>query len=119
MINDCINNCVEWIIDVHMDHLGTMPSTRKSYNYILTIIDAFTKFVWMFPTKTTSAQEVLKKLEVVATMFGDPRSIISDRRAAFTSGAFQKYCEDSGIETHTITTGIPRNNGQAERIHRV
>ena len=64
-INDCINNCVECILsekkrgkaeshlqpipkgDVpldtfHMDHLGPMPSTRKSYNYILTIIDAFT-----------------------------------------------------------------------------
>ena len=58
-----------------------MPSTRKSYYYILTIIDAFTKFVWMFPTKTTSAQEVLKKLEVVATMFGNPRRIFSDRRS--------------------------------------
>ena len=73
----------------------------------------------MFSTKTISAQEVLKKLEVVATMLGDPRCIISDRGAALTSGAFRKYCEDRGKETHTIATGIPKGNGQVERIHRV
>ena len=28
----------------HIDHLGPLPSTKKSYNYILTVIDAFSKF---------------------------------------------------------------------------
>lgn len=38
---------------MHLDHVGPMTSTKKQYNYILTMIDSFTKFVWLFPTKTT------------------------------------------------------------------
>lgn len=88
-IKRCIENCVTCIVsekkkgklegqlrpipkgDVpldtfHVDHLGPMPSTRKSYNYILTVVDAFTKFVWLFPTKTTNSEEVVNKLMVIA-----------------------------------------------------
>ncbi|XP_055632935.1 uncharacterized protein LOC129773362 [Toxorhynchites rutilus septentrionalis] len=103
----------------HVDHLGPMPSTRKSYNYILTVIDAFTKYVWLFPTKTTTADETLKKLKLISDYFGNPRRIISDRGSAFTSGIFTKYCNDEGIELYTIVTGVPRGNGQVERVHRI
>jgi hypothetical protein len=30
---------------LHIDHVGPMTQTSKQYNHILTIIDAFTKFV--------------------------------------------------------------------------
>ncbi|XP_058064691.1 uncharacterized protein LOC131214326, partial [Anopheles bellator] len=96
-----------------------MPSTRKSYNYILTVIDAFTKFVWLFPTKSTTAEEAIRKLRVINDTFGNPRRIICDRGAAFTSGLFEKFCEDENVELHKIATGVPRGNGQVERVHRI
>lgn len=104
---------------LHIDHLGPMPSTRKSYNYILTVIDAFSKFVWLFATKSTSAEEVIKKLRIITDIFGNPRRIVCDRGAAFTSTQFNKFCEEEGIELHTIVTGVPRGNGQVERVHRI
>ena len=104
---------------LHVDHLGPIPSTRKSYGYILTVIDAFTKFVWLFPTKSTGAEEAVKKLRVITDTFGNPRRIICDRGAAFTSGFFTKFCDEEGIELHTIVTGVPRGNGQIERVHRI
>lgn len=103
----------------HNHHLGPMPSTRKSYNYILTVIDAFSKFVWLFATKSTSADEVIKKLRIITDVFGNPRRIICDRGAAFTSTQFNKFCDEEGIELHTIVTGVPRGNGQVERVHRI
>lgn len=103
----------------HVDHLGPMPSTRKSYNYIFTIVDAFTKFIWLFPVKSTTAEEVIKKLKIVANTFGNPRRIVSDRGAAFTSKAFEDYCAENNVEVHKIVTGVPRGNGQVERIHGV
>ena len=103
----------------HLEHLGPLASTSKQYEYILTIVDAFAKFTWLFPCKRTTSEEVIKKLEVVADVFGYPRRIIVDRGAAFTSGAFRQFCNDNGIELHFIATGVPRGNGQVERMHRV
>lgn len=31
----------------HIDHLGPIPSTRKSYAHILVVVDTFIKFTWL------------------------------------------------------------------------
>lgn len=103
----------------HIDHVGPMTATQKNYKYILTVVDAFTKFVWIYPTKTLKTDEVLQKLRSQAEVFGSPQQIISDRGAAFTSQEFEQYCQDEGITHKKITTGQPRGNGQAERMNQI
>ncbi|CAK1592439.1 unnamed protein product [Parnassius mnemosyne] len=103
----------------HIDHLGPLTSTNKNYKYIFTVVDGFTKFTWIYPTKSLSTDETLDKLRVQQQTFGSPQRIISDRNAAFTSKDFQDYCEQEGISHYTITTGQPRGNGQVERIHQI
>ncbi|GFU11892.1 pro-Pol polyprotein [Trichonephila clavipes] len=83
-----------------------------------TVIDSFTKFVWLYPTKTTSTSEVIKKLDIQKTTFGNPRFLITDRGTTFTSDEFHTYCSEQKITLHHITTGLPRANGQVERINR-
>jgi len=102
----------------HLDHLGPLPSTRKQYRHVLVIIDAFTRFVWLYAVKTTSTAEVVACLAKQAHIFGNPRRIISDRGSAFTSGDFRKYCEAEGVQHVLTTTGMPRANGQVERVNR-
>lgn len=51
-------------------------------------------------------------------IFGNPRRIISDRGSAFTSSEFQEYCKIEEIQHILTTTGIPRGNGQVERVNR-
>lgn len=96
----------------HMDHLGPMPSTNKNYKYILVIVDAFTKFVWIFPTKSTTAAETVNKLKIVTNVFGNARRIITDKGTAFTADLFRNHCRDENIELVHTTTGVPRGNGQ-------
>jgi transposase InsO family protein len=103
----------------HIDHLGPLESTNKNYKYVFVIIDAFTKFVWVYPTKTTSTAEVVAKLEVQKAVFGNPYQIISDKGTAFTSSEFAEYCTNENIKHHLITTGLPRANGQVERINQI
>lgn len=103
----------------HMDHLGPMPSTNKNYAHILAVIDSFTKFTWLFPTKSTTTEETLSKLKLITDTFGNPRRIITDKGTAFTSNAFQQLCQKEDIELIHCTTGVPRGNGQIERIHRI
>lgn len=103
----------------HLDHLGPMPSTNKNYAHILAIIDSFTKFVWLFPVKSTTANETINKLKIVTNLFGNPRRIIADRGTAFTSNIFKEFCQEEDIQLNFCTTGVPRGNGQIERINRI
>lgn len=102
----------------HIDHLGPMVATCKMYTYLFVVIDGFTKMVWIFPTKTTNAKEVVDKMQLLQQHFGNPRRVVIDRGTAFTSNEFQQYCEEEKIERVKITTGMPRGNGQVERINR-
>ncbi|GFV32620.1 hypothetical protein TNCV_441121 [Trichonephila clavipes] len=43
--------------------------------------------------------------------------IPKDKGSAFTSTEFQKFCQEESIEHVQITTGVPRGNGQIERMH--
>ncbi|GFW26727.1 hypothetical protein TNCV_2851171 [Trichonephila clavipes] len=102
----------------HVDFIGPLPSTNKSYQHIFTVVDAFTKFTWLYPLKTVSAESALEKLKEQQKTFGNPIRIISDRGSAFTSKLFNDYCDEENIQHLQIATGVPRGNGQVERIHR-
>ncbi|CAG4958231.1 unnamed protein product [Colias eurytheme] len=69
--------------------------------------------------RSTSSRETLNKLEIHQQTFGNPRRIITDRGTAFTSHEFTEYCKEEDIEHVKITTGVPRGNGQVERIHKI
>lgn len=43
---------------LHIDHFGPLEITPQDYKYIFLIVDAFTKFVWLFLTKSTGTGEV-------------------------------------------------------------
>ncbi|GFU58774.1 hypothetical protein TNCV_3089151 [Trichonephila clavipes] len=77
----------------HVDFIGPLPSTNKSYQHIFTVVDAFTKFTWLYPIKTVSAESALEKLKQQQKTF-------------------------ENIQHLQIATGAPRGNGQVERIHR-
>ncbi|GBM37972.1 Transposon Tf2-9 polyprotein [Araneus ventricosus] len=103
----------------HIDFVGPLPSTNKRYQHIFTVVDTFTKFTWFYPVKSPSAQEAIDKLKLQQTIFGNPSRIITDRGSAFTANEFETYCSEEDIQHLKITTGIPRGNGQIERMHRI
>ncbi|GBL98155.1 hypothetical protein AVEN_268248-1 [Araneus ventricosus] len=48
----------------HIDFIGPLPSTNKNYQHIFTVVDAFTKFTWLYPVKTISTESALEKLKL-------------------------------------------------------
>ncbi|GJQ68691.1 hypothetical protein Trydic_g8481 [Trypoxylus dichotomus] len=89
----------------HRDHLGPLKSTNKNYKYILAVIDSFSKFVWLYPVKSTTSKEVIVKLQIQQKNFGNPVLIISDRGTAFISDEFNQYCREENTLHHCVTTG--------------
>ena len=57
--------------------------------------------------KDKNAKEAIEEVSILTQHFGNPQRIIVDKGGALTS------------ELHAVTTGIPRGNGQIERINRV
>ncbi|GFV56950.1 retrovirus-related Pol polyprotein from transposon 17.6 [Trichonephila clavipes] len=70
------------------------------------------------PSKLCLLKVPSKKLKQQQKTFGNPIRIISDRGSAFTSKLFNDYCDEENIQHLQIATGVPRGNGQVERIHR-
>ncbi|GFW10486.1 retrovirus-related Pol polyprotein from transposon 17.6 [Trichonephila clavipes] len=58
-----------------------------------------------------------EKLKQQQKTFGNPIIIISDRGSAFTSKLFNDYCDAENIQHLQVAIGVPRGNGQVERIH--
>jgi hypothetical protein len=104
---------------LHLDHLGPMHNTQKNYRYILAIKDGFTKFCWLFPTKTLNTDETIQKIEIVAETFGYPRRFITDHGGAFTANKFKEFCKERDIRTSLATVGVARGNGQVERLNTI
>ncbi|KAL0117611.1 hypothetical protein PUN28_008779 [Cardiocondyla obscurior] len=86
---------------------------------MLVVIDAFTKFVKLYPTKTTATQEVISQLQTHFCNYSRPRIIISDRGTAFTSSEFETFCKENNIWHILTATQSPQANGQVERVNRV
>jgi len=45
--------------------------------------------------------------------------IVSYRGAAFTSHLFKEYCDREKIQHLLIATGVPKGNGQVERMQKI
>lgn len=88
----------------HVNHLGPTPSTEKNYKHLFVVTDAFTKFSWLYPVRSTTFEEVIDRLKKQSAVFGNPRRIVADGGSNFTSNVFKNYCDDEKIQLHLIAT---------------
>lgn len=103
---------------VHVDHMSPLEKTRKGYRHLFVIIDAFTKFVRLYPCKTTKTEEIVKHLDDYFRSYSRPRRI-SDRGTCFTSETFKEFLKAEVIEHVLTAVNTPRANGQVERFNKL
>ena len=102
-----------------MDLWGPLPGTSKGHKWVLTIIDAFTRFVFFIPLKDATAETVRDVLiNDVFAKFGFCRAIHTDNGPQFTADVFKHTCERLKIRHTTSLPHHPQGNGLTERIHR-
>ena len=102
-----------------MDLWGPLPSTDKGHKWVLTIIDAFTRFVFFIPLKEATADAIVESLvHDVFAKFGFCKAIHTDNGPQFTSEVFKHACERLKIKHTTCLPHHPQGNGMTERIHR-
>lgn len=103
---------------LHIDHLGPLEKTKKGYKHLFVIVDAFTKFIKLYPCKSTKSEECVNYLTEYFRAYSKPRRVISDRGTAFTSALFTEFLKSEEIDHVLIAVGTPRANGQVERFNK-
>jgi len=105
-----------------MDFVGPFPASgERKYDYLLTVIDKFSKRVHLLPChKTIDAHQTARLLiDNVVRQFGLPASIISDRDPRWTGVLWTELFAAMGTKLKRSSSYHPQTDGQTERVHRV
>jgi len=106
-------------VRVSIDIVGPFPRSSKSNQYILTLVDHFSKWAEAIPLRNHTASTVAKALMVhVFCKFGAPLQLLSDCAPEFESELFKELMNWMGIDKLRTTAYHPSCNGMVERYHR-
>jgi hypothetical protein len=91
------------------------PPSGKGHQYILAIMDYFTKWVEAIPMKSVTSKDVDNFIkEYVIHMFEIPQTIMTDGGSVFIFEEFMKFTADVGIKLIRSSPCYAQANGQAE-----
>ena len=86
--------------------------------YIMIIIDDFTRYPEVIPLKTLTATKVIHEMETIFSRFGNPNILKTDNGPPFNSHEIASYMKDNRIKHHRITPLWPEAKGELERFVR-
>ena len=102
-----------------VDLVGPMPVTNSQHKYILTMEDAYSRYVVAVPIRNKEAATVSKHLmDRYVSILGTPAAIHSDQGKEFTASVFTDLMDKLQVGRTTTPAYNPQSNGNLERFHR-
>lgn len=102
---------------LHLDFVGPVEKTMNGNEYILTIIDAFSKYAFAFAVKNADAKTVIEKLEKIFLFIGIPEEIYTDNGKHFTAEVVDDICKIFNLKHYCTSSYNPQANGICERFN--
>ena len=78
---------------------------NRDYNYLLNVIDMFSKYAWSIPLKNKNAFEVTKAFESILTK-SQPKKLWVDQGSEFYNKTFDKSLKKYSIEMYQTFTKV-------------
>jgi hypothetical protein len=103
--------------DLSVDFLDVSPKDRAGYNAVLVVVDNFSGFVELFPTKDKEAITAARCLLQVVGRVGAPVTLRSDQAGSFDSSLADALNSKLGTFQHRIIPGRHQANGIVERVN--
>ena len=94
---------------IHIDYAGPCHGY-----YFLVIVNAFSKWIEVFKTKSISAEATLNMLKHLFKRWGLAKTLVSDNETQFTSDILKQFMDNNGINHIFTPPGHPASNGAAE-----
>ena len=104
---------------ISMDFCGPYKTSENGYQYVLVIIDQFTKWVELIPCKSATAAVVLDAFyKTVICRSGVPEQLLTDNGSHFRNYLVEILCQVFGCFKAYSAPYYPEGDGQAERFMR-
>ncbi|PWA87032.1 ribonuclease H-like domain-containing protein [Artemisia annua] len=107
---------------VHLDVWGPYKVTsREGFKYFLTVVDDYTRAVWVFLMKNKSEvfDHITSFYNLIKNQFEKSVKVFrSDNGTEFVNKRFETFLSQNGILHQTSCPYTPQQNGIAERKHR-
>lgn len=100
-----------------IDIVGPLPQTLNNNRFILTMQDDLTKYSYAVPIPNHVSQTVATELSRFITLFGIPKTILSDQRTDFTSHLIKDLTKLFNTKHILSSPYHPQTNGVLERSH--
>ena len=102
---------------VHADYVK-LEVGKGGMQYVLVIVDHFTRFCQAYPTRNKSTLTAAKRLYGDFMLrFGIPSQVISDQGGEFESKVVERLNEICGVQKLRTTPYHPQTNGACERMN--
>lgn len=103
---------------IYIDTVGKLPTTTKGNNYVLTVKDDFSKFIFAIPMKEQNSEEIA--LALVYNVFltvGVCSVMVSDNANVFNSNLISDLCKLFRIKKLNVSIYHAQSN-TVERFHK-
>ena len=90
---------------------------NRGYTKALTIIDLFTKFAWVFPLLSGTAEEILEKFEGLWNAGIKPSVLQTDNGTEFKNSKMTKAAAKAGVKILHSRAHTPQSQGAIERFN--
>ena len=97
---------------VHLDFYGPLPSG----DYLLVVIDRYSRFPEVEIVQSTKASAVIPKLDKIFATHGIPSTVKTDNGPPFNGEEYSRYLTALGITPKFSTPLWPQGNAEAERF---
>jgi Integrase core domain len=104
---------------VQMDciDMRNYADVNDDFGWILNILDSYSKFLFSFPLKQKTAENVKAALEQVIFLEGAPRIVQTDNGREFVNVCLRIFLKDKNIQHVRGRPRHPKNQGQVERVN--
>jgi hypothetical protein len=102
---------------IHFDYIYIRADANAaSPQYVLMIVDGFSRFVWMTPHRTPNAEGTARALLQWFALFGVVKSWVSDQGSHFLNEVVDRLRDLLGANHRFTTAYAPWSNGLVERV---
>jgi hypothetical protein len=110
---------------IYIDTIGPLNILHKdeilrnnANNYILVIIDAFSRYLILYPIKSVTAESALDPLLNWISIFGCPSELVTDNGTQFMNELISQVSEVAMIDKSSIHPYSSEENGIVERANK-
>ena len=79
---------------ISIDFFGPLVKTKYGYEYILVMIDTFTKYTKLYPLRKATCNATIGKLDDLIAKLGKSQKVLTDRGTQFTSKKWKEALKE-------------------------